>query len=170
MSAVLDAALANVYPLRKAQADAADALAGLLDYARTINLPAASEAHAALHTALKARGSRFAQTSCSQCGCDLGPGDAGVSCCVDHIKLQRPVAAPISPAYAEFRSEFLGGNVRIGYEWHDAQDHFFMPSLAGVELNEILVGGIDLGQHLVNTTLSVIEAELREHLAAVGAW
>jgi hypothetical protein len=170
MSAVLDAALANVYPLRKAQADAADALAGLLDYARTINLPAASEAHSALRTALKDRSSRFAHTSCSQCGCDLGPGDSGVSSCIEHIKIQRPVVKPISPAYAEFWSEYLQGNVRIGYEWHDAQDHFFMPSLAGVELNEILVGGIDLGQHIVNTTLSVLQAELREHLIAANAW
>jgi hypothetical protein len=27
---------------------------------------------------------KFEQTSCSQCGCDLGPGDSGVSHCEDH--------------------------------------------------------------------------------------
>lgn len=27
---------------------------------------------------------RFDATYCSQCGCDLGPGDAGVSRCADH--------------------------------------------------------------------------------------
>jgi hypothetical protein len=27
---------------------------------------------------------RFEHTSCSQCGTDLGPGDAGVSSCCDH--------------------------------------------------------------------------------------
>ncbi len=27
---------------------------------------------------------RFPKTYCSQCGAELGPGDAGVSCCCDH--------------------------------------------------------------------------------------
>jgi hypothetical protein len=27
---------------------------------------------------------RFAETSCSSCGCDLGPGDSGLSHCRDH--------------------------------------------------------------------------------------
>ncbi|PVX61275.1 hypothetical protein [Paraburkholderia unamae] len=27
---------------------------------------------------------RFSETSCSQCGKDLGPGDAGVSSCSEH--------------------------------------------------------------------------------------
>lgn len=27
---------------------------------------------------------RFPMTYCSQCGCELGPGDAGVSHCSDH--------------------------------------------------------------------------------------
>lgn len=35
--------------------------------------------------------SRFAQTYCSQCGAELGPGDAGVSSCADH---QPPRAKP----------------------------------------------------------------------------
>lgn len=153
-------------PQQRAEAFAADAVQAEWIKARQIDLPAASAAHAALHEALKARAPRFAATYCSQCGCDLGPGDSGTSRCVDHLRLQQPVAAPISPAYAEFRSEFLGGDVRIGYEWHDAQDHFFMPALAGVETLEVLIGGIDMGQHLANTTLSVLEAELREHLRA----
>jgi len=38
---------------------------------------------AALHRA-QATHPRFAATSCSQCGCDTGPGDAGFSHCVDH--------------------------------------------------------------------------------------
>lgn len=29
---------------------------------------------------------RFPTTYCSQCGCELGPGDAGVSHCSDHRK------------------------------------------------------------------------------------
>lgn len=29
---------------------------------------------------------RFAATSCSQCGCDTGPGNHGVSHCADHEK------------------------------------------------------------------------------------
>ena len=75
------------------------------------------------------------------------------------------MAAPISPAYAEFRSAFLGGDVRIGYEWQDAEEHAHFPQLAGVEMLEVLIGGIDMGQHMKNTSLSVIEAELREEQA-----
>lgn len=33
-----------------------------------------------------ARGPRFARTFCSQCGANLGPGDAGVSRCADHAR------------------------------------------------------------------------------------
>lgn len=32
------------------------------------------------------KGPRFPMTYCSQCGCELGPGDAGVSHCSDHRK------------------------------------------------------------------------------------
>ena len=161
MSAVLESVLT---PQQQAEAKAADLAQAEWLKARQIDLPAASAAHAALHDALSARAPRFAATYCSQCGCDLGPGDSGLSRCVDHIKLLRPVPQPISPAYAEFRSEFLGGNVRIGYEWIDAEEHALFPQLAGAEMNEILVGGIDLGQHFGSMTLKVLEAELREYL------
>ena len=30
-------------------------------------------------------GPRFQETYCSQCGAELGPGDSGVSRCLDHI-------------------------------------------------------------------------------------
>ncbi|WP_347467563.1 hypothetical protein [Burkholderia stagnalis] len=30
------------------------------------------------------RAPRFPMTYCSQCGCELGPGDSGVSSCADH--------------------------------------------------------------------------------------
>lgn len=40
---------------------------------------------------------RFPTTSCSQCGCDVGPGDAGVSNCSDHLPSAR------SPAEADRR-------------------------------------------------------------------
>ena len=120
----------------------------------------------ALHLALAAAGPRFLVVTCSQCGCDLGPGESGVSSCIDHVRLQRPMVLAVSPAYAEFRSEFLGGNVRIGYEWQDAEEHALFPQLAGAEMNEILVGGIDLGQHFGSMTLKVLEAELREYLRA----
>ena len=34
---------------------------------------------------------RFAQTFCSQCGADQGPGDSGVSHCSDHLsKIVKP--------------------------------------------------------------------------------
>lgn len=39
---------------------------------------------AKVYLATAARGPRFAHTYCSQCGADLGPGDAGVSSCSDH--------------------------------------------------------------------------------------
>ena len=39
---------------------------------------------AKLYIATAMRGPRFAHTYCSQCGCELGPGDAGVSHCSDH--------------------------------------------------------------------------------------
>lgn len=32
---------------------------------------------------------RFPATRCSQCGADLGPGDAGVSHCSDHIEVEK---------------------------------------------------------------------------------
>lgn len=32
--------------------------------------------------------SRFPNTYCSQCGLDLGPGDAGVSSCADHMPIR----------------------------------------------------------------------------------
>ena len=38
---------------------------------------------------------RFASTSCSQCGTDLGPGNSGVSSCADHTL---PFALPAYPA------------------------------------------------------------------------
>ena len=166
MSAFLDSALT---PEQLAAARAADAQQFAWERARRIDLPAASAAHVALGNALQACGSRFAETSCSQCGCGLGPGDSGVSSCVDHIRLLRPMVKSISPAYAEFRSEFLGGDVRIGYEWYDAEEHAHYPQLAGAEINEILAGGIDWTQKLDSMTISVLEAELREHLAARAA-
>lgn len=33
---------------------------------------------------------RFSETSCSQCGKDLGPGDCGVSSCADHTMKHTP--------------------------------------------------------------------------------
>lgn len=39
---------------------------------------------AKVYLATATRGPRFAITYCSQCGKNLGPGDAGVSHCADH--------------------------------------------------------------------------------------
>lgn len=41
---------------------------------------------AKVYLATSMRGPRFARTFCSQCGKDLGPGDAGVSRCADHAR------------------------------------------------------------------------------------
>ena len=164
MSTVLESALT---PEQRAQANAADAAADEWVKARQIDLPAATAAHAALHKALQAKAPRFAQTYCSQCGCEQGPGDSGVSSCVEHIRKQRPMVRPhVTPgvSYAEFRSEYLGADVRIGYQWIDAEEHAYFPQLAGAELTEVWIGTADLGQHLVQTTANVLEAELRDHL------
>ena len=133
-------------------------------------LQAAERAYAALHAALAARGPRFAQTYCSQCGCECGPGDSGISSCIEHIRKQRPQRThpcnPCTPgvSYAEFRSEFMACDVRIGYEWQNAEDHAHFPQLAGAELIEVWIGTADLGQHLMQTTADVLAAELRDHL------
>ena len=137
-------------------------------YARkAVDMPAATAAYAALHKALKARTPRFAQTYCSQCGRECGPGESGVSSCIEHIRKQRPQRThPCTPgvSYAEFRSKFMGVDVRIGYQWEETAEIAYLPPGADAVLTEIWIGDADLGQHLIQLTADVLEAELRDHL------
>lgn len=52
---------------------------------------------------------KFAQTYCSQCGCELGPGDAGVSHCEDHL---RALSARLAGLQSTHSPEC--------FEWHHA--------------------------------------------------
>lgn len=166
MSTVLESALT---PEQRAQAEAAAAQAADWERARQIDLPAAKVAHAALQKALQAKSPRFAQTYCSQCGCECGPGDSGMSSCIEHIRKQRTEPCTPGLSYVEFRSQYLGADVRIGYVWQDAEEHAHFPQLAGAIINEVWIGGADLAQLLIQTTSNVIEAELREHFLKKGA-
>ena len=138
---------------------------------RQVNMPAATVAYAELHAARAIKAFRFAQTYCSQCGCECGPGDAGVSSCKDYLKLQTPMhySAP-GTLYAEFNSSFLGGNVRIGYEWDEPASHAHYPQTAGAELTEVWIGGLDMGHHLTDMCASILQDELAAHLRDKADW
>ena len=156
MSTVLESALT---PEQRAQANAADAAADQWAKARQIDLPAATAAHTALHKALQVRAPRFAQTYCSQCGREQGPGDSGVSSCADHMHKQAAARQPHctqGTSYVEFRSSYLDHWVRVGYP-SQSED---------AELTEVWIGGADLGQHLVQGAADALEAELHAHLLA----
>ena len=89
-----------------------------------------------------------------------------MSSCIAHIRLQRPVVRPANGTrFAEFKSEFLGGSVRVGFEWFEADDHAYFPQAAGAELTQVWIGGLDMGQHLASLVSDILQAELREHLA-----
>ena len=167
MSTILESVLTSQ---QRAEAVAADMQRAEWERARCIDLPAANAAHAALQNALAFRGARFSETYCSQCGCELGAGDSGTSSCIDHIRRQKPLAwsAPGSALYADFQSEFLGGDVRIGYEIFEAEQHAFFPQSAGADITEVWIGGIDMGPHLASLVSDILQAELREHLRGLN--
>lgn len=54
---------------------------------------------------------RFARTYCSSCGCELGPGDSGVSRCEDH--------APTADALAEYRAALAN----MDWQFEFTEDH-----------------------------------------------
>lgn len=67
-------------------------------------------------------------------------------------------------SYAEFRSEFMGCDVRIGYQWEETADFQGLRPGADAVLTEVWVGAADLGQHLEQRTADALENELRVHL------
>lgn len=52
---------------------------------------------------------RFSETSCSQCGKDLGPGDCGVSSCADHTMKHTP--GPWVAIFPETRYHHQGNDI-----------------------------------------------------------
>ena len=119
----------------------------------------------ARHIALAARTPRFAQTYCSQCGCELGPGESGMSSCKGHIKLQT-----LGTLYAEFKSETLGFDVRLGYEWDGPVYHAHNPQTSGTELTEVWVLGEEIGFRFTPETMGFLHKELTANLIAKATW
>lgn len=56
---------------------------------------------------------RFSETSCSQCGKDLGPGDCGVSSCADHTMKHTPGPWLAPCGYGVSRFEVQGDGHRV---------------------------------------------------------
>jgi hypothetical protein len=55
--------------------------------------------------------SRFPQTQCSQCGCDLGPGDEGVSHCSGHSKWPDGLTEAQRHELAKFEAAYRAGRL-----------------------------------------------------------
>ena len=162
MSYHLESGLTNQ---QRSEAVAADAQQAKWERARRINMPVATVAYADLHIALAERTLRFAQTYCSQCGCDLGPGESGMSSCKGHIKLQT-----LGTLYAEFKSETLGFDVRLGYEWDGPVYHAHNPQTSGTELTEVWVLGEEIGFRFTAETMGFLHKELTANLIAKSTW
>lgn len=60
---------------------------------------------------------RFANTSCSQCGRDLGPGNAGTSHCDQHARTDIRNSAGTTPLDIEIRANVAQLEAERGREW-----------------------------------------------------
>lgn len=105
---------------------------------------------------------RFAMTSCSQCGRDTGPGDAGHSSCATH-------AAPdLSSMYAyEFESD-LGLCLRcyLDYEPAEPQTQWEPGCTASMDLVYAFAGLIDISEVLHDDVKALIEEKALSRLKA----
>ena len=69
---------------------------------------------------------KFAETYCSQCGQNLGPGDSGVSHCRDHMRLDQPrrgsspkIGEQLGEQELKLRNFELNANATSKFlEWH----------------------------------------------------
>lgn len=106
---------------------------------------------------------RFAQTSCSQCGRDTGPGDSGHSSCATH---QLATAPDLSDLYSYEFVTSLGLSLRCYLE-HEASenggdDH---PSTSErIDLVYAFAGLIDISEVLSDDVKALIEEEAMESM------
>ena len=112
---------------------------------------------------------RFAHTYCAQCAADVGPGNAGLSSCLQHLRTIRPLPRKVGATpglkYLTYHSDLLGVYLRVGLDIDNEDMHYqFGTLLAGVTLVEVWLGECDLSIHLEQTTANIIEAEAREAL------
>lgn len=99
---------------------------------------------------------RFAQTSCSQCGRDTGPGDSGHSSCATH---QLATAPDLSGLYDyEFESS-LGLCLRcyLEHEPAEPQTHWEPGCSEKIELVYAFAGLIDVSEVLSDDVKALIE-------------
>lgn len=131
---------------------------------------------------------RFASTSCSQCGQDLGPGNSGVSSCADHAFPYplRTDTAPraVFPAGVVRRVKTLAERTRhmdcalVSIGEHAQAEVRWMPSEDGPELQAVQLNGswVDPETVFLPTLLNCIRAEIEcalseedDHQRAVAA-
>ena len=64
---------------------------------------------------------RFAHTYCAQCAADVGPGNAGLSSCMQHLRTTRPLPRKVgaTPGLTELRSVSRNNEVTTTarFEW-----------------------------------------------------
>ena len=115
---------------------------------------------------------RFASTSCSQCGTDLGPGNSGVSSCSDHkapwpIK-PYPDKAPAYPAGMVQRRRTLAERTQhmpcmlVSIGEHADADVRYQVTGDGIELHAVQINSawIDPDTVLLPSLLNCIRAEI----------
>ena len=94
----------------------------------------------------------FANVSCSMCGNSFGPGISGYSSCSEHRKPEHEI---------EFYSRELKGTITCGFEGDEEVTNYQFAIVCGsIELVSISVGGVDITQHMLDTSKKVIEFEL----------
>jgi len=117
-----------------------------------------SNLHPVFEQALRPFVPRFERTSCSQCGHDTGPGDAGHSSCKTH---QLPVAPDLSDLYAYEYETSTGLCLRCYLEHEPAIDggdaHPDEPEC--ITLVYAYAGLIDISEVLAKDVIDTIEEE-----------
>ena len=94
----------------------------------------------------------FASVSCSMCGNSFGPGFSGYSSCSEHRKPEHEI---------EFYSRELKGTITCGFEGDEEVMNYQLAVIVGeIELVSVTVGGIDMTQHMTDSSLKVIGFEL----------
>ena len=94
----------------------------------------------------------FASVSCSMCGNSFGPGFSGYSSCSEHRKPEHEI---------EFYSRELKGTITCGFEGDEEVTNYQFAVIVGeIELVSVTVGGIDMTQHMTDSSLKVIGFEL----------
>lgn len=94
----------------------------------------------------------FPKTYCSQCNGEFGPGISGYSSCSEHRAPEPRIT---------FHSHELNGQITCTYAADDEVTNYQFAILTGqAELLSVFVGGVDMTQHMLDTSMKVIGFEL----------